>query len=202
MPSFDSLLERGDANKDGKLLQSEAPPGPCKQHFVYIDANKDGTITREEWEAMADIFTRAENAGLAIRPGGKGDVTKTHVAWKQTRGLPYVPTSILYKHRIYYIKNGGLLSCFNATNGTPMFLEERIGALGDYFASPVAAGGKICVISRSGTATILDAGDELKVLARNNLSEPVLATPSVVDDVLYVRTAGKLYAFSASATAH
>ncbi|HMJ92438.1 MAG TPA: PQQ-binding-like beta-propeller repeat protein [Candidatus Acidoferrum sp.] len=195
LPNFDALLERGDKNQDGKLSQAEAPPGPLKQQFVYTDADKDGLATRAEWNAISEIFSRSENVALAIRPGGSGDITKTHVAWKQTRGLPYVPTPLLYDHRLYLVRNGGLLSCFNATNGAAVFQEERIGALGDYYASPVAAGGRICVISQSGTATILAAGDELKVLARNTLGGAVLATPAISDNTLYVRTATALYAF-------
>jgi outer membrane protein assembly factor BamB len=195
MPSYDSLLERGDANKDGKLTQPEAPTGPAKQHFVYMDANKDTFLTRTEYDAMADIFSKAENAALAVRLGGNGDVTKTHVAWKQRRGLPYVPTPLLLDGRLYLVRNGGLFSCFDAKTGEAKYQEERIGALGDYYASPVAAGGKICVISQNGTATILAAGDELKVLARHSLGETVLATPAIGDNTLYLRTATKVYAF-------
>jgi outer membrane protein assembly factor BamB len=198
LPGFDALLERGDANHDGKLSHSEAPPGPAKQQFQYSDANKDGFITREEWESISKIFNTSENVALAIRPGGSGDVTKTHVAWKQTRGLPYVPTPLLYRDRLYLIRNGGLLSCFNATNGAALYREERIGALGDYYASPVAARGKICVVSQNGATTIFAAGDELKILAKNSLGEPVLATPAITDNTLFIRTGSALYAFRAA----
>jgi outer membrane protein assembly factor BamB len=109
--------------------------------------------------------------------------------------LPYVPTPLLLDGRLYLVKNGGLLSCFDAKTGEAKYQEERIGALGDYYASPVAAGGKVCVISQNGTATIFAAGDELKVLARNSLGETVLATPAISDNTLYVRTATKVYAF-------
>ena len=195
MPTFDSLLERADSNHDGKISQAEAPAGPAKRHFLYIDANKDGFVTREEWNVLAAIFSKSQNALLAIRPGGAGDVTATHGVWKQTRGLPYVPSPLCYQHRIYLVKNGGLLSCFNATDGAALFQEERIGALGDYFASPVAAGGKICVISQQGVATVLAASDELSVLGRNELHAPVMATPAIADNTLYVRTADALFAF-------
>ncbi len=195
LPGYDALLELGDANHDGKLSQAEAPNGPAKQHFAYNDADKDGFLTRAEWAAIAEIFSKSQNAALAIRPGGAGDVSASHVSWKQTRGLPYVPTPLLYDHRLYLVRNGGLLSCFNATNGAALYQEERIGVIGDYYASPVAAGGKVCVFSQPGVATILAAGDELKVLAKNTLGEAVLATPAIVEDALYVRTASALWAF-------
>lgn len=198
LPSFDALLERSDANHDGKLAQFEAPPGPAKQQFVYSDANKDGFITRAEWETISDIFSKSENALLALYARrARSDAPHPKVVWKQTRGLPYVPTPLVYENRVYLIRNGGLFSCFNATNGAPLFQEERIGAIGDYYSSPVAARGKICVFAQNGTATILAAGDELKILSRNTFGESVLATPAVADNTLYVRTASGIYAFRA-----
>jgi len=195
LPNFQSLLEENDRNADGKLSQEEAPPGPAKQNFAYIDADKDGFITRQEWETMADIFARSENALLAIRPGGQGDVTAGQVMWKQKRGLPYVPSPLYHQGRVYLVKNGGMLSCYNAASGAVLYQEERLGVVSDYYASPVAAGGRICVASQSGVLVVLAAGDTLDVLARNDLKEEVLATPAIVEGKLYVRTLRHLYAF-------
>ncbi len=195
LPKFDALLAQGDRNQDGKLARDEAPGGPARQHFIYIDANKDGFLTREEWDSMASIFERSQNACLGVRPDGRGDVTATHVAWKQTRGLPYVPSPLGYEGRIYLMKNGGLASCFDAKTGKVFYGEERLGALGDYYASPVAAAGKICAVSQAGVVVIYRAGDTLEVLARNALNEQVLATPAIIGKTLYVRTKSRLYAF-------
>jgi outer membrane protein assembly factor BamB len=195
MPTFQSLLEQSDRNGDGQLTREEAPEGPARQHFAYMDVNRDGLLSREEWETMADIFSKSQNALLAIRPGGEGAVPEPQVAWKQTRGLPYVPSPLYHQGRVYLVKNGGLASCFNATNGTVLFQEERLGALGDYYASPVAAGSKVCMASQQGVLVVLETGDTLKVLARNPLGEEVLATPAIVENTLYVRTARHLYAF-------
>ena len=195
MPAFDALLERGDQNRDGQLTRDEAPGGPAKQHFVYIDANKDGLVTREEYDAIASIFNRSQNIALAVRPGGTGDVTQSHVVWKHTRGLPYCPSPLHYEGRIYLIKNGGLATCLDAKTGQAFYAEERLGALGDYYASPVAAAGKICVISQPGIAVVYRAGDALEVLARNGLDEPVIGTPALAEGKLYVRTAEHLFAF-------
>mgnify|MGYP000170983191 CR=1 FL=1 len=195
LPKYEELLARGDQDGDGRLRRAEAPDGPARQHFLYIDADKDDVLTREEWDSMAAIFERSKNAALAVRPGGRGDVTATHVAWEQTRGLPYVPTPLYYEGRLYLVKNGGMLSCFEARTGKALFQEERLGALGDYYASPVAAGGKVCVVSQPGVAVVLKAGDALEILARNRLGEQVLATPAIVGGTLYVRTQKRLYAF-------
>jgi outer membrane protein assembly factor BamB len=195
LPTYDALLAQGDRDGDGRLKRSEAPDGPARQHFVYIDADKDDVVTREEWDAMASIFQRSKNAALAVRPGGRGDVTATHVAWEQTRGLPYVPSPLCYEGRLYLVKNGGMLSCFEARTGKVLFQEERLDAPGDYYASPVAAGGKVCVISQQGLAVVLKAADTLEILARNRLGEQVLATPAIVGEAIYIRTQKRLYAF-------
>jgi len=198
MPAFETLLE-GDRNKDQRIQRDEAPNGPARQHFHYIDADRDGTLSREEWDSMADIFNRSSNALLAVRPGGQGDVSATHVRWRQQRGLPYVPTPLYHQGRVHLVKNGGLVSCFKAATGEVLYQEERVGAIGDYYASPIAAGDRICVASQPGTLVIFEAADSLKILARNVLGEEVLATPAVVEDTLYVRTAMRLYAFKEDA---
>ena len=199
MPLFDALLEQGDQNKDGRLTRQEAPPGPARQHFLYIDADKDGFMTRQEYEAIAAIFTQSQNALLAIQPPQAGTTNTPQVRWKQTRGLPYVPTPLFYEGRIYLVKNGGLASCLDAKTGQVFYQEERLGALGDYYSSPVAAQGKICVASQQGTVVIFRAGETLEVLARNSLKEPILATPAIANDTLYIRTDRHLFAFGKQA---
>ena len=198
MPAFNTLLEQGDANKDGKLTREEAPNGPAKRHFLYIDADKDGLATREEYLAIARVFDESKNTALAIRPDGHGDVTDTHIVWKSERGLPYVPSPLFYEGRIYFVKNGGLASCLDAKTGQPFYQEERLGALGDYYSSPVAAAEKICVASQQGVMVILRAGEKFEVLARNPMGESIIATPAIVDGILYVRTKSRLYAFASA----
>lgn len=195
MPAWNILLERGDQNGDQRLTRDEAPNGPARQHFAYIDADKDGTLTRDEYESLARIFDESENQAIAVRPGGTGDVTDTHVLWRQRRGLPYVPTPLLLGNRLYFIKNGGMASCLDTTTGEFLFQEERLGALGDYYSSPVSAAGLVLAISQPGTAVVFRAADTLEVLARNSLGEQVLATPAIADDTLYVRTLSRLFAF-------
>jgi len=195
MPEFASLLAAGDRNRDGMLTREEAPEGPAKRHFQYIDADKDGRVSATEYGAIARAFDESKNVALAVRPDGRGDVTDTHVVWRAFRGLPYVPSPLYYEGRLYLVKNGGLASCFDAATGRVLYQEERLGALGDYAASPVASAGKICVVSQNGVAVIYRAGDTLEVLARHPLGEPVLATPAILDGTLYLRTRSKLYAF-------
>ncbi len=195
LPTFAAFAAENDKDKDGKLSRAEFPTGPLLDRFSQIDLNKDGFVTPEEWQVSEEIFTQAENGLFAVRPGGHGDISESHRAWKQTRGLPYIPSPLCYGGRVYVVKNGGMASCYDAKTGKPLYQEERLGALGDYYSSPVAADGKIYFTSQQGMVTVLAAGDIFKVMAQNNLGEAVMATPAIVDGVIYFRTAGNLYAF-------
>jgi outer membrane protein assembly factor BamB len=110
--------------------------------------------------------------------------------------VPEVASPLLYKDRLYLVKNGGIVVAREATTGKTVF-QDRLGAPGGYYASPVAASGRIYAASDLGTVTVFEAGDTLRVLARNELSEPILATPAIVEGTLYVRTLSHLYAFGA-----
>lgn len=195
MPPWESLAETGDTNRDGRLARDEAPQGPAKQHFAYIDADRDGHLARDEYETIARIFNESRNVAFAVRPGGRDDVTDTHVLWRQTRGLPYVPTPLVVGPRLVLVRNGGLVSVLDVRTGTYQFQEERLGALGDYYSSPVAAGDRILTVSQSGMAVVFRIADTLEVLARNPLGEQVLATPAVDPNTWYLRTATRLHAF-------
>jgi len=125
-------------------------------------------------------------------------VTQTHIAWSEHKGVPGVP-SPLYNHgRLYTFQNGGIVFARNAQTGALVY-SGRTGAPGYYYSSPVAAGNKIYIASEEGVVAVLDAGEQLNVLAGNKLDGGILATPAIVDGKLYVRTASDLYAFAAPA---
>jgi outer membrane protein assembly factor BamB len=195
LPSWSAFIAEHDRDKSGKLNKDEFPKGPFLDRFTQIDLDKDGFVTPEEWRISEEIFTKAENAFFAVRPGGSGDITETHLAWKQTRGLPYVPSPLFYDGRVYVVKNGGMVSCYEAKTGRTLYQEERLGALGDYYASPVAADGKVYFASQQGVVSVIKAGDVFHVLARNELGEQTMATPAIVDGTIYIRTSGYLSAF-------
>jgi outer membrane protein assembly factor BamB len=131
---------------------------------------------------------------LAIRLGGKKNVTETNVVWKEQRAVPEVPVPLVYKDRVYAVTNGGILSIYHQASGKQVY-RSRLGAGGLYYASPVAAAGHIYLASGEGMLTVIRAGDKLEVVARNDLGEPIFATPAIVDSKLYVRTTAHLYAF-------
>jgi outer membrane protein assembly factor BamB len=139
--------------------------------------------------------SRAAPALKAIRPGGSGDITKSHIAWQLSKGIPEIPSPLLHRGRIYMVRDGGFVTCANASTGELLF-QERIGAPGAYCASPIAAGDRVFVASHNGVVTCIAAGAELRVLAQNDLGEKIWATPALGEATIYVRTEKHLYAFS------
>ena len=110
-----------------------------------------------------------------------------------TRKTMYLP--LLYDGRLYPTRNGGIATCLDAATGKVIY-RARVGAPGAYFASPVAAAGRVYVASGDGVVTVIAAGKEqLEVLARNELGEDIVATPAIVGNAIYVRTLQNPYAF-------
>jgi outer membrane protein assembly factor BamB len=200
LPTFDELLSNNnaDADGDGVFSKKESESTMFKDYFDNNDPNKDGLITRDEWDANLAYMATSKCSTFAVRSGGSGDVTDSHVIWRQTRGLPYVPSAILYRGQYVMVKDGGIVTAYDATSGDKLF-EKRAVATGSYYASPVAADGHIYFASLTdGAITVLAAGAKKpEVVAENPpLGERLSATPAIADDTLYVRTAGHLYAFA------
>jgi outer membrane protein assembly factor BamB len=199
MPAFDAVLKDADADKDGALSKAEAQKTPFKDSFDALDFNKDGKITQDEWNRVLKLLSQAKNSVFALSPGGTGDISGSHILWKKLKGLPYVPSAIVYRGQVVTIKDGGLVSAYDAKTGEEIYIQERVAAPGRYYASPVAANRHIYFTSLDdGTVTVLKGGTaKPEVVARNpKLNERVSATPAIADNTLYLRTESKLYAFA------
>jgi outer membrane protein assembly factor BamB len=131
----------------------------------------------------------------AIRTGGKGDVTETHVAWSETTGVPRIPSFLYRKPYLYAITESGIASCFEAATGKVVW-RERVG--GNHSASPVWAEGRIYFLSEEGEATVIRDGDRFEVLARNPLGERCQASPAISGARIYIRTDKHLFAIAGS----
>jgi outer membrane protein assembly factor BamB len=199
MPSFDELLKQAGEEKLGYLTRAGSEKTFLKNFFDNNDTNKDGKLTREEWDENMKFMAASRNSAFALKAGGTGELTKTHILWKHTKGMPYVPSAILYRGQLVMVKDGGLVTAFEAKTGKEVYVQKRAVAPRRYYASPVAANGYIYFTALDdGTVTVLRAGTPVpEVVARNpQLGERVAATPALADDTLYLRTAGHLYAFS------
>jgi outer membrane protein assembly factor BamB len=163
-------------------------------YFAAPDIILETAFEKNNPERAAQIYSNNSSRVTAVRPGGKGEVNQTHIAWSEAKGVPGVPSPLFYEGRLYTFLNGGIVYGRLARTGAVLF-SGRLGALGYYYASPVAADQKIYIASEEGVVIVLGAGDELNVLARNKLDGAILATPAIVDGKIYVRTESHLYAF-------
>jgi hypothetical protein len=199
LPTFDDMLKKGDTNKDGILSREEAAKiDPDLNFFDSIDTNHDGKITREEWDIVLKFMAEGKNSAFALSPGGAGDVTTSHLLWKKTKGLPYIPSALVYRGQYVMVKDGGLVTAYDAQTGKELYTQERVAAPGRYHASPVAANEHIYFTSLDGAVTVLKAGSaKPEVIAKSpKLGERVAATPAIADNALYIRTDKHLYAFA------
>jgi hypothetical protein len=144
------------------------------------------------------IFCSSGRAGptLAIRPGGSGDVTSTHLAWSSPRGSPFVPSPLLLESQLYIVNDmAAIATSFEATTGKVLW-QGRLGVARPegFSASPVAADGKIFFTNDDGETFVLRAGPAFELIRVNALGSPVLASPALVDGRWYFRTDRELVA--------
>jgi outer membrane protein assembly factor BamB len=202
--NHDNQIQRDEMTKGFAFIQRpELPkdnPGyglPVRDMGMLLrifDHDKNGIISEAEWmETMAGFAALSHPTLVALRPGATGDARPSHVAWEIQHGIPETPSLLYCRGKLYLLRDGGLLTCLDAATGKELF-RERIGASGQYTASPIVAGDKLIVASVPGVVTVIQVGNELKVLARNDFREQIFATGAVAENRLYLRTVSHLYA--------
>ena len=198
-----ALLEWLDTDQDG-ILSREETPKEFHERFDISDKNHDGKIGPEEIDTA---FQSPENMAAggniiqAIKGGGMGDVTKTHVLWNLDHKTPSnLSSPLFYKDRLYLVKSGGMSSCYDATDGKVLWERSRLGNFGDYFASPIAADGKVYIAAKNGFIVEIEDGPELKVITKHDIGEEIIATPAIVDGRMLIRTRESLFCVSSKAT--
>ena len=128
---------------------------------------------------------------IALRVGGRGDITQSHVAWATDQG-PDVPTPAVTDKYIFILNDRGILWCRDAKTGAEIWGNQRVRT-GTYSASPVVADGKLYVTSEDGVTTVLEAGPTFKVIAENDLADYTLSTPAISGSQIFIRTTKFLY---------
>ncbi|WP_397568427.1 PQQ-binding-like beta-propeller repeat protein [Schlesneria sp. T3-172] len=172
---YKKTFERGDLNGDGVLEGRELdvaflPPGNA------AGAAFDSKVPEDEFV-------------IAVKGGGRGDVTKTHVLWKHpTKHTDHIVSPLVVGDRMLLIKGGGIATCFDVNEGKRIYGPGRINNGGEYFASPVYGDGKIYIAGENGKIVVLRDAPELDVLAINEMGDSILGTPAIADGALFVRS--------------
>lgn len=211
-----SIDQWKENNRDGKVTPAElqafvgkkkVPEEFFKKTFARGDLNGDGALEGAELDkaflppgnyagASFDAANPADEYVLAVRGGGDGDVTKTHVLWRHpTKHTDHVVSPMIAGGRMLLVKCGGIATCFDMADGKQLWGPKRIENGGDYFASPIYGDGKIYAAGENGTIVVMKDAPELDVLAKNTLEGSIVATPAIADGRVFVRTRDALYCF-------
>ncbi|HEX2443608.1 MAG TPA: PQQ-binding-like beta-propeller repeat protein [Vicinamibacterales bacterium] len=192
-PSFEEFLKT-DANKDRRLTPEETGGW---DEFGAVDTNRDGIIVEAEWNALRQAGVGDYGMVAVGLRGARGDLTETGIIWRDRKNHSTIPTPVVYKSVLYVIKNGGIIASLDPGTGEIFKVGRTKEALGDYYASPVAADGKVIFLSDSGKATVLKADRQWEILAVNDIGEESYATPAIADGKIFLRTRNALYCFGA-----
>ena len=140
-----------------------------------------------------------ESGAIGIRADkAQGKLEPTSVVWRFKKNLPFIPAPLVYGDVFYMVRDGGIITALHPGTGRLLKEGRNREALGEYYASPVAADGKVFLASVEGKITVLKAGAQWQVLATNEIGEEVHATPALSEGRIYVRTRGALYCFGGS----
>lgn len=190
-----ALLEWLDTNQNGELTSAEVPK-EFLERFKGSDKDGDGVLREAELDTAFQSPDNLVGGGTtiqAVRGGGTGDVTKTHVLWNVKNKSPSnLSSPVVVGDQLFVVKKGGISSCFDTAAGRTCWELKRIRSAGDFYASPIAGDGKIYVTGENGFITVLKAGPELDILARNDMGDSIIATPAIAGGRIYVRTKNSL----------
>lgn len=187
---FERTFARGDQNGDGFLEGAELDAA-----FLHPDNIAGATFTRLGEQAADELI-------VAVRGGGTGDVTASHVLWKHsTKHTDHVVSPFVSDGRMFLIKSGGICTVFDTTTGRLVAGPKRVANATSYFASPVAGDGKLYLAGENGRVTVLTNDADYTELAVNDLGESIVATPAITDDALLIRTRRRLLCIGSPAAA-
>jgi len=194
-PTFDDTLKQAGEEKLGYLTKAGSEKTFLKGHFDQHDANKDGKITRDEWDAQVRYMTSGKAVALLVSPGGTGELTGSHIGWRVTKGLPYIPSPLVYRGLMYLVNNQGRLSAFEMKTGKEVYSLKQVG-LGATYSSPVAANGYVYLCGVDNKIIVMKAGPAAEKVCSGELDDRIAASPAIAGNTIYVRTGKSLYAFA------
>jgi outer membrane protein assembly factor BamB len=175
----------------GSLSIASYDPRNGKRHWI-VDGPTEQFVASMVYDGKYVFATGGypERHTLAIRPGGKGNVTDTHIAWRTTRGAAYVPSPIISGRYLLMVADSGIASCFEARTGKRHWMERLPGG---HSPSPISADGLVYFVSDRGVTTIIRPSETFAVIGKNELGEPVSASPAISQGQIFLRTHQHLY---------
>ena len=179
------------------LLKYKPQPWQPTGTWRAIDLDRDGFLNEREWEFFRTRLA-SRNGLLAVKLGGSGDVTATHVLWRFEKSLPDVPTPLIYKDVVFLVRSGGIATTLDARTGKMLKQARLRGALEDYYSSPIGADGKVYIASEHGKVVVLRAAGDWEILAINDFDSDIYATPAISGGQMYIRTQSAIYAIGSS----
>ncbi|MEY4394321.1 MAG: hypothetical protein RL595_1570 [Planctomycetota bacterium] len=181
-------------------------PGP--DHFAAYDLETGVEVWRVKAPGWSVVPQPAIGHGLviynhdydnpellAVRLGGKGDVTESNIVWRLKQGAPSSPSPLLVGEELYFVSDKGIASCVNAKTGERHWME-RLSSDSNYSASPIFVNGRVLFLAENGLATWVSLGKKFHVLGKNSVPGRTLATPAFSGGAMYLRTDEHLYKFS------
>jgi outer membrane protein assembly factor BamB len=133
---------------------------------------------------------------LAIRTGGRGEISESHILWQTPSGASYVPSILYYEGLLYMTSDVGIVTCAEASTGEQVWRQRLRGI---FFASPVAADGKVYFVSETGVTFVIQAGRVPHILARNDLGERFIGSPAISGGQIFLRSDENLFCIGKSA---
>jgi len=212
-PPFDELLKENDKDGDKLIGENElprlmyfhrsegtdAPANGAPLRFGHVDRDRNGRIDAKEWSGLLERVKQGRkhhvpHGLMAINIKSKGEVKTDQVRYLERRDIPEVPSPIHHKGYVYFVKNGGILTCIELKTGKKIY-RARTRGRGTHYASPIIADDKLYITAGDGRITVVKAGPEPEILASNDIRQRTFATPAIVDGMIYVRTHEALIAF-------
>ena len=193
------FFSRFDQDEDGDINKEELPQSRAQDVFKWLDRNKNDLWEKDEFFILTKPGGKGRNVMVTINPGGEAILNGTDfISWEWKKHLPYVASPLVSENRVILVKSLGIITCLNSKTGKPFYEGKRTGIKGEYFSSPIKAGNKILITSSLGSIIILEDGEEFRILAQNEIDEEIIATPAIVDNTIYLRSADNLWAFKES----
>ncbi len=212
-PSFEQLVTKNDKDGNKRISRdelprlwifhrpegAEAPQNGATIRFERVDRNRDRQIDGGEWaRQLQDLEKFRAGYGthgmLAIQVDSQGSLGKEQVRTLDTNSIPEVPSPLYHDGHLYFVKNGGILTCLELATGKRVY-RTRTRGTGTHYASPIIADGKLFSLAGNGQVSVIRLGPKPTILAVNDLEEETYASPAIVDGTIYIRTHTRLYAF-------